>query len=132
VYISSPLCLVKASSNSGVKTKIQVTIVFALLTIRVEKRASPHILRRSLPSTAGRTISRFSPNSELDGWKLSSTPTGAGAEAVSPTLRRIQGRWPELSRLYTRSATHLDNTQPRHRLMLAAEVMIRFSSLAVI
>jgi hypothetical protein len=119
---------VKASSYSGVKTKIQVAIVFALLTIRVEKRASPHILRRSLPSTAGRTISRFSPNSELDGWKLSSTPPGAGAEAASSTLHRVQGREPELS---TRSAT-LGCNQPRHRLMLAAEEMIQFPSLAAV
>jgi hypothetical protein len=85
-----------------------------------------------LPSTAGRTISRFSPNSELDGWKLSSTPPGAGAEAASSTLRRIQGRGPELSRLYTKLATHLDYSQPRYRLMLAAEKMIQFLSLAVV
>jgi hypothetical protein len=109
-----------------VKTKIQVAVVFALLTIRVEKRASPHILRRSLPSTAGRAVSRFSPNSELDGWKLSSTPPGAGAEAASSTLRRVQGRGSELSRLYTRPATHLDCSQPRYRLMLAAKKMIQF------
>jgi hypothetical protein len=109
-----------------------VAIVFALLTIRVEKRESPTSCGDDCRSQRGE---RCLPNLSERGtgrMEVVFDSPGAGAEAASSTLRRIQGRWPELSRLYRRPATHLDHTQPRHRLMPAAEEIIQSLRLVVV
>jgi hypothetical protein len=64
-------------------------------------------------------------DAELDGWKSSSTPPGAGAEAASSTLRRTQVGQPRLSGLSTGSAKHLDHGLPRSCSMLTAELLVQ-------
>jgi hypothetical protein len=75
---------------------------------------------------SGETSLPIFSDAELDGWKSSSTPPGAGAEAASSILRRTQVGQPRLSGLSTGSARHLDHSLPRSCSMLAAELVVQY------